>query len=400
MECPNEGCAPVTWQRLDMITNNRNENHSRQDGRVTHVNIKIPLSIMTSIHPALRDSFCFSLVMDSPDVVVLRHDINPETGQIRRVIVDSTGVIEDVSFELEHTCLSCAVREDAVPTLGALAAAGKWSGLVLALPVSADSSSVAWTLSHECTRTGRLPNIRLTAVSTIVDPHTLVEDLLGTDLLDERGLALTADDERAVGEALAAQISHADAIVLSDCSAGCDVGRDLIEHLRADDAVVHPEAFEVTPQQLLAHMHDAEAAFRRVHPLYQASRLTHSETGVWTLELHSPRPMHPQRLLDHIERLGNRPVRSRGHFWVPSRPQQVCHWDGAGGQLSIGSFEDDEFHESASTRLIFTGIGDWHGELVQAFNDVLVTEEELSSATPAWGVGSDGLEPWLGPIYQ
>lgn len=38
------------------------------------------------------------------------------------------------------------------------------------------------------------------------------------------------------------------------------------------------------------------------------------------------------------EDLGCGRTRSRGHFWLPSRVDEIEVWDGAGGLLSIGSY--------------------------------------------------------------
>ncbi|NED95650.1 cobalamin biosynthesis protein CobW [Phytoactinopolyspora alkaliphila] len=42
----------------------------------------------------------------------------------------------------------------------------------------------------------------------------------------------------------------------------------------------------------------------------------------------------PGRLMRSIEQLGTGRVRARGRFWLPTRPQTLCLWDGAGGQSS------------------------------------------------------------------
>src|SRR6187402_1951214 len=96
----------------------------------------IPVSVLATIDPVLRDSALFGLLTDTPGVVAARHDIYED--HLRRVVLDATGVIEDVLVPLEHACLSCAVREDAVPTIARLARDGRWSHVLLALPISAE----------------------------------------------------------------------------------------------------------------------------------------------------------------------------------------------------------------------------------------------------------------------
>ena len=72
----------------------------------------IPVSVLATADPVLRDSALFGLLMDAPGIVAVRHDIYAD--HLRRVVLDATGVIDDVLVPLQHACLSCAVREDAV----------------------------------------------------------------------------------------------------------------------------------------------------------------------------------------------------------------------------------------------------------------------------------------------
>lgn len=360
-----------------------------------------PLSVLSTIDPVLRDTAIFALLVDSPRTVVLRHDIDHEKDQLRRMVLDHTGVVEDVVLHLEHACLSCAVREDALPALRTLAADGRWDDVVLALPVSAESLPVTIALSAATRRGGMLDRMRMGTVVTAVDSSDAEEDLLGIDSLAERGIALTRDDERAVAEALAAQLAHADLVVT--CSDGhthpglrARCGNELIDHLRAHDSHRVDGLHEITAHELRRNRHDARAGERRCNPLHaRAARCTTDHA--WSLELASDRPLHPERLLARIEELGTGRLRSRGVFHVPTHPDTVCHWDGAGGQLYVGDLGSWR-GQRPYTQLVFTGVG--RGErarLREVFDDVVLTDAELADADVAWLGREDVLAPWLGP---
>jgi len=123
----------------------------------------------------------------------------------------------------------------------------------------------------------------------------------------------------------------------------------------------------------------------------------HAAPVAWVLDFRSERPFHPQRLQDRIEALGRGNRRSRGCFWLPSRPAQVCQWDGAGGMVSIGPAEHwDE--AGPLTRIVVVGVDDGRDELASAFESCLLTDVEMAERGPYWEVSSDGLEPWLGPV--
>ncbi|GIG36945.1 CobW family GTP-binding protein [Cellulomonas pakistanensis] len=367
-----------------------------------------PLAVLATIDPVLRDSAVFTVVVDRPGTVVLRHDIvdGPGGGGIRRVVVDASGVLEDVLVPLEHACLSCSVREDAVPTLERLARDPRWDAVLLALPVSAEPLPVTRALGAATRRGGVLRSLELATVLTAVDRDTVEDDLLGDDLLDERGIALTEDDRRGVGEALAAQLGHADVVLVAtggsegeqDADTALDdrIASDLVEHVRAADSRRVDGLYSLDVAALFESRHDASAADRRLDPLH-ASAVPGAPTGngVWTLELRSDRPLHPERMVAEVHRLGSGPFRSRGRFWVPSRPDSLCVWDGSGGQLSVGAM--GLWHRRAPhTCLVFTGVGEGREQLRAAFEDILMTPEEYAAGLLPWLGREDVLEPWLG----
>ncbi|WHP18599.1 GTP-binding protein [Cellulomonas sp. ES6] len=356
------------------------------------------LTVLATVDPLLRDAVAFGVVTDRPRTVVLRHDIvdGPDGGGIRRVVADAGGVLEDVLVPLAHACLSCSVREDAVPTLERLARDGRWDAVLLALPVSAESLPVTRALGAAAREGGRLRGLRLARVVAALDLATLEHDLLGDDLLAERGIALTEDDERGVGEALAAQVAHADVLLVSGDAAEHPVASDLLDHVRAADGLRVDGVWGVDADVLLSGRHDAAAAERRLDPR-AAAPVAGAPTahGVWTLDLRADRPLHPDRLVAEVSRLGGGRHRSRGHFWVPTRPDSVCGWDGAGRQLSIGEI-GTWGRGTPSTRLVFTGVDDVRGDLLAAFEDVLVSAREHARGLHAWLGREDVLAPWLG----
>ncbi|MBD5785707.1 GTP-binding protein [Cellulosimicrobium terreum] len=390
-----------------------------------HTDPRVALSVLATVDPVLRDAAAFGLVVGSPRVVVLRHDIHAAEGELRRVVVDGTGVVQDDRVPLEHACLSCAVREDAIPTLRRLADDGRWDHVVLALPVAAESLPVARALAGATSRGGELDRLRLATVLTVADVETVEHDLLGDDLVDDRGIGLTADDERAVGEVLAAQVEHADLVVTTGDRAAAPTGSGLLDRLRGADSTRIDGLHRLTVQDLAARSHDAAAAERRAHPLgvtrtgAPASQAVHAARDPhdrsWTLELRSSRPFDPDRLLRRIEDLGTGRVRSRGVFHVANRPDSLCAWEGAGGQLSVGGLGTWDDATSAEggvvdpqTRIVVVGARSARGargaarsqdprpRLLDAFADALATRDELADGGLRWLGRDDALAPWLG----
>ncbi|MFZ5872306.1 MAG: hypothetical protein ACOYXW_17485 [Actinomycetota bacterium] len=77
----------------------------------------LPVTVLASIDPVLRDSTAFTAVADVPGTVVVTHDLAEADGRgtMRRVVADVTGIVEDVTIPLDHSCLGRALREDVLP---------------------------------------------------------------------------------------------------------------------------------------------------------------------------------------------------------------------------------------------------------------------------------------------
>jgi G3E family GTPase len=346
----------------------------------------IPVVILATVDPVLREAALLSLLTDQPGTGVLRQDLDPGAGALRRVISDEHGVVEDETRPLEHTCLGCAIREDSLPALETMVASGRWDRIVWALPVSAQTLPAARSL---CER-GAVPGVELATVACVVDADRIEHDLMGDELLADRNLALALDDRRSVGEAVAAQLGHADLLL----TIGSDpMGLTLADHLRGR-RTMRSALFGTRAEQVFAPRHSPRHAEARVDPCRVQAPDAPDAHGVWSLDLLSPRPVHPGRFLAGIDELAGGRTRSRGRFHLPTRPGRVGVWDGAGRQLSIGDGGRWRIG-TPSTRLVFTGVADDRARVVQAFARMLMTDAELATAARPRRA-DDGLDAWLG----
>ncbi|NNG20200.1 cobalamin biosynthesis protein CobW [Naumannella sp. ID2617S] len=355
-----------------------------------------PIVVVAAMDFMVRDVATGALMVDLPGGVLLRHQLtahteSPGDGIIDRLVTDATGIVEAERIELEHACLSCAVREDLVPTLQRLIDSGRWEVVVLALPLTASPSPVV--LELESAIEAEELDARMAGVLSVVDPSRLTDDLFGDDLLAERDSALGPGDRRSVGEALTAQLEYADVV----CCLGppAEQAAGILDHLVAPTATWFPSLDELSANHLVDLSHDSVVARDRVDPVNVPTSRADPSDQVWTLELVSHRPMHPQRLMDQLELLAVGKLRGRGCFWLPTRPGQVCAWDGAGGQLAVGP-GGWWGRRIPITRLLITGIDTHERDRVQrAFADVLLTDFELRRISE-WVGRDDPFAPWLG----
>lgn len=354
--------------------------------------MRTPIVLLTGLDADALASVLVGVSWDLPRAVAVRHEIDPERQVLTRTVSDLTGVLEREEFELEHACVNCALREDIIPTLERLARDGRWESVIACLPLGAEAVQV----DHVIAGSPRLQrHLRIAAVLAAFDGESLVDDLLGDDLLHERGYHSGPDDERGVGEVGCALVEYADLVVLTgraDAQAA-----EFAEALSRPGVPVVPGAENVEAAALVAGLHDRDRTAAWVD--LDATVPPLDSNRVWRLELRSPRAFHPARLLDDIGRLGTGRHRTRGVFWLPSRPGQLQVWDGSGGQLSIGSGSGDR--AVLRTHLLFTGVGAEPSGLREAFESLLVAPDEVTFTTRALPLlDRDGFEPWLGGMRE
>lgn len=352
--------------------------------------MRVPVVLLAGVDPDAMAATMVGLQFDLPGAVAVRHAIDVERGVLTRTVSDLTGVVETHETLLEHACVSCAIRADIVPTLERLARDGRWHSIVAHLPVGAEAAHLCSVLTWD-TRLARF--LRVSAVVTSVGSAHPVRDLLGDDLLADRGRHCAQDDRRGVGEVLAAMVEYADVVVFDD--AVDPVASGLVSALVRPGVPVVQGAHGLDSSTLTGRLHQHVRTDAWTSPT-RTDGLTDVRTeGIWQLDLRSARPFHPERLLDSLERLGAGPHRSRGCFWLPTRRGRVLEWDGAGGQLSIGD-HGSWGRSEPFTRIVLTGVGAAPEHLRPAFAHLLATPTEGG----AWSVGEDGFEPWLGPIRE
>ncbi len=355
--------------------------------------LKVPVVLVAGVDADTMAVASAALGWDLPGAVAVRHDLDPGRDVLTRTVSDITGVLEREELELDHACVSCAIREDVVPTLERLAASGNWSSIVAQLPATASAAQVCRVAAWD---PARVPHVRVSAVVTALDAVSLGDDLLGDELLNELELPVRDDDGRGLAEALCGMVEYTDVAFLPQ-PVDPDI-RDLLGVLMRPGAVVIDSVTTLDAMALTRGVHDCDvsdawASEVRRDPLPDAAG------AAWVLDVRSDRPFHPERLHSLVEILGGGPRRSRGCFWLPSRPNQICVWEGAGGQLSIGG-DETWGGEKPLTRIVVTGIDGGRDALAAAFQACLLTDDEMRDRGPYWEVFEDGYEPWLGPIRR
>ncbi|UOE21934.1 GTP-binding protein [Thermobifida halotolerans] len=372
--------------------------------------------VVSGLHRRARQRTVELLLHTVPRSVAVHHDLTEiGAGRVRRVLRDRWNVLDAEAVPLVHACVSCTLREDLLPALLALAERGEHALCVVDAWDGVEPQPVAEALVHTVVDgrpvDGRL---RLAAVVTAVDSARLVSDLSCPDDLSERGLGAAPGDERTVAEVLARQIEYPSTLVLHEAAdpAHDEDSLPLLEQLNPAAAVLPPQVRALTP--LPSGRFDTAAAAARVDPVSAQYPDSCADGRVRTVTWRRHRPLHPGRLHAALDEVVGSSLRSRGRFWLASRPDTVLVWDAGGDALAVeaagpwlaslppaarelasqrrrASAEVD-WHPDTGDRgqcLCFTGVDLDVAHLTAVLDSCLLTDAELREGERVWTAAED-----------
>jgi len=276
----------------------------------------LPVTLLTGVDEPFRAAVAGNLLAEAgPAGVLVEYDVSRlAAGSVVRIARTANGVIDREEIRMDHPCVSCAMRDSLVPLLVSIAAVGRYGVAIVSVPGAGDSQALAEEIARDAA-------LRMDAVITTVDIGTVVDDLTGDQLIQERGISTAAEDGRAIAEVIARQLEHANAVVLSSDD---ETARALVQ-------AINPQALvRTTPAGLLGvRMHETRTEPGSVSaPLQEGGPV---QTLVWQ----SGRPFHPERLYDALEDLVAGTARGRGTVWLSTQPHNRLGWDSFGTNIAV-----------------------------------------------------------------
>jgi G3E family GTPase len=216
------------------------------------------------------------------------------------------------------------MRGSLVPLLVSIAAAEKYSLVIVSVPGAGDTQALAEEIARDASS-----ELRVDAVLTVAHTGTFVDDLTSEDLIHDRSIPTAAEDGRAIAEVIARQVEYANAVILSSPD---ETAAALARALNPQALIRSPE----TAAELLGvRLHDPDTAETWVEPGSISAPLQ-DEGRVQTLVWQSARPFHPERLYDALEDLVARTARGKGTVWLASQPHARLGWDSFGTNIALG----------------------------------------------------------------
>ncbi|QJQ98293.1 zinc metallochaperone GTPase ZigA [Halomonas sp. PGE1] len=336
---------------------------------------------------------------------------------------------EERLVEMSNGCICCTLREDLLIEVRRLAEEGRFDTLVIESTGISEPLPVAETFTFADEEGRSLSDVaRLDTMVTVVDGANFLTHYREAHSLAEAGESLGEEDERNVADLLVDQIEFCDVLLISKS--------DLLTPAQLDELTavlrsLNPEAelIPITHGQVPLEkvLETGRFSFERAQQApgwLKELRGEHvpetEEYGISSFAYHARRPFHPQKFFEllHGDWFGGKLLRSKGFFWLATRPQFAGQWSQAGGIAHYGfagmfwkavpesRWPEDPDYRTAILDKWQEPFGDMRQELVfigqnldearirQALDACLLSEEELLAGKDAWQALPDPFPAW------
>ncbi len=335
---------------------------------------------------------------------------------------------EERLVEMSNGCICCTLREDLMVEITKLAREKRFDYLLIESTGISEPLPVAQTFSF-VSEDGTIDlgrHARLDTLVTVVDAFNFAKDFGSLDRLFDRQLnEADPEDQRTIVNLLTEQVEFANVIVLNkaDLVSAHHLGelKAILNKLNPAARVVEA-SFGKTPLRNilntgLFNFEEAEQSRGWQEELAKGHHTPETEEyGIGSFVFRDSRPFHPVRFWDYVsEGWPPEVIRSKGLFWLASRPDDALNWGQAGGSLraeSAGawwaSIERPELHpafrenrelilnrwdqrfQDRVNELVFIGQDMQEPAIRRELEACLCTEAEISQ----WQRGGQFADPW------
>ena len=393
---------------------------------------KLPVTVLSGFLGAGKTTVLSHILnnRENKKVAVIVNDmseINIDAATVKSEV--SLNRSEEKLIEMSNGCICCTLREDLLEEVNKLAKEGRFDHLVIESTGISEPLPVAETFTFADEEGVSLSDVaKLDTMVTVVDAVNFLKDYQEAKYLKDKGESLGEDDERSVADLLVDQVEFADLILISKTDL---VNTEDLERLKAilktlnTDAKVLPiEHGNVDIDKVLnTGLFDFERA-RQAPGWLKEMRGEHipetEEYGIGSFCYEARRPFHPDKFHEflHNTKQYGKLIRSKGFFWLATRPEYAGQWSQAGGIARYGFAglfwkavpekdwpEDEEYLASIKNQwvepfgdmrqeLVFIGQGLDQEKMTQKLDECLLTEEEVLKGREYWETLKDPFPAW------
>lgn len=312
---------------------------------------KLPVTVLSGFLGAGKTSLLNHLLHNKAGlkVAVIVNDmseVNIDAGLVARE--QTLSRTEEKLVEMSNGCICCTLREDLMVEVEKLARENRFDYLLIESTGISEPIPVAqtFTFKDEGNNIDLSQFAYIDAMVTVVDAFNFFNDFGSAEKLADRALTDDAADTRTIVNLLTDQIEFADILVLNKVdmvdAETLGILRAALKKLNPGARILEARFGQVDPAQLLQtglfDFEKAESAAGWIQELQNDHVPETLEYGIGSFVFRDQRPFHPERFWRYIsQQFHGNIIRSKGLFWLASRPHQALNWGQAGGSLRADS---------------------------------------------------------------